>query len=242
MDAGHPPAQPEPESPGGGRLLPLLRLLQVADSGFPSGAFAYSHGVEWLAANAPLDEHRLALLLSAYIDQAGAGQWLAAASLAQRASSVGRLLEVDRRLDLSIAAAGERDAGRAMGERLLSGATAAFGGSHSGAMLAAVTAGRSPGQYAVAFAAIARDAGVPHADALAALGAGMAGSVAQAAVRLGLIGQAAAVRLLAGAAPVIAAAVSRADAQRSLRFGSFTPGLEVAAILHPTLPFRMFAS
>ena len=97
----------------------LLRLLQVTDSSFPVGGFAYSHGLEWLAANERIGERELAGLVEAYVRQAGGGQWMPAALAALRALSLPALLRTDDALDASIAAAGEREAGRAMGERLL---------------------------------------------------------------------------------------------------------------------------
>ena len=38
----------------------LLRLLQVTDSSFPVGGFAYSHGLESLAANERIGEREAA--------------------------------------------------------------------------------------------------------------------------------------------------------------------------------------
>lgn len=221
----------------------LLRLLQVTDSSFPVGGYAYSHGLEWLAANGRMGERELGPLIDAYVRHAGGGQWLAGAFAAREAATTARLLRIDDALDASIAAAGEREAGRAMGERLLVAASAAFGGETTNAFLAAVREGRTPGQYPAAFGCIAREAGVAAADALGALGFAMAASLAQAAVRLGLIGQAAATRLVTGAEPAIAettAAVLAVGPHH--RFGAFTPRFDVAGTLHPTLPFRMFAS
>lgn len=221
----------------------LLRLLQVTDSSFPVGGFAYSHGLEWLAANERIGERELAGLVEAYVRQAGGGQWMPAALAALRARSLPALLRTDDALDASIAAAGEREAGRAMGERLLVAAQGAFGGERASAFLAAVRAGQAPGQYAAAYGCVAREADVEAANTLAALGFAMAASLTQAAVRLGLIGQAAATRLAAGAERAIAETVAAVlDRAPRPRFGAFTPRFDVAGALHPTLPFRMFAS
>ena len=80
-------------------------------------------------------------------------------------------------------------------------------------------------------------------DALAALGFTMITSITQAAVRLGLIGQSAATRLAAHSSEHLDSVVAAVIARHGRRtFGAFTPGLEVATLLQPTLNFRMFAS
>ncbi len=229
----------------------LLRLLQITDSSFPTGGFAFSHGVEWLTQRAGVTgEPGMHALLVAYIDQAVARQALPAALAAMRATTTTSLLRTDEVLDASFAAAAEREAGRIMGERLLTGALGAFEAFHAGEqdalaadLLGEVRAGTTPGQYAVAFGAIAYDQRVPEADALTALAFSMVLSVAQAAVRLNVIGQSASARLVARAEPQLERGVAEVLAARRRRaLGTFTPGLDVAGVLHPTLQFRMFAS
>lgn len=224
--------------------LPLLRLLQVTDSSFPVGGFAFSHGLEWLVqAGWVRDEDDVAAVVDAYLVQGGGGQWLPAALAACQARTMAAVFRADDRLDASIAVAGEREAGRAMGERLLVGALDAFGGESTAALLDAVRSRRQPGQYATAYGVVAAEAGVEPATMLAALGSTMVNSVSQAAVRLGCIGQSAAIRIAAGAGPRLAAVVEATLSRRPPRtFGAFTPGLDTAGMLHPTLPFRMFAS
>ncbi|MBI2765068.1 MAG: hypothetical protein HYX53_04060 [Chloroflexi bacterium] len=226
-------------------LLPFLRLLQVSDSGFPVGGFAYSHGLEWLARQERLDERALAALLRAYVRQVGGGQWLPAARAAHRAGWGEALIRIDDLLDASIAAPAEREAGRAMGERLLVAAADLGEGATGGGErhLEAVRRGDSPGQYAVVFGALCSDHNVPLPLALGALGMALVTSVTQAAVRLGLVGQGAATRLVANASQGVEQTVV-AVLERPGRFspGAFAPALDVAALLHPTVAFRMFAS
>lgn len=221
----------------------LLHLLQIADSSFPVGGFAFSHGLEWLKqTRAVTDEAGVAEFLRTYVDQVVGRQALPAALAAARATSAEGLLRWDERLDASVSTQIEREAGRAMGERLLVGASGAFaGGWRVEALLSAVRARRTPGQHAVAFGAVAADEGVDATTMLTALGFGMTQAVTQAALRLGVIGQAAAARLLAGASDDLDIAVCRAIEGR-VRFGVFAPNLDAAGLLHARLPFRMFAS
>lgn len=226
-----------------GEAAGLMKLLQMTDSSFPVGGYAYSHGLEWLARQQSLGEADLDAVLAAYADQVAFGQWLPAARLAHRSTSAEALVRCDQRMDASILAEGERNAGRAMGERLLVAASETFGGEHTGTLLREVREGYAPGQYSVAFGAAGRDAGVEARPLLTFLAFSMLNSIAQAAVRLGLIGQAASARIVSKAGASVETRVVTLLAMRATaRFGAFTPGLDVAGMLHPTLAFRMFAS
>jgi urease accessory protein len=178
------------------------------------------------------------------VDQSVGRQSLPAAVRAYRARSFAALLRVDDALDAAFAAEGERNAGRAMGERLLVGAADAFGApARIEDFRRVVRAGASPGQYAVAYGAIAAAERMPETQMLTALAFSMVLAVTQAAVRLNTIGQAAAARLAANAGPAIGRAVARVQTEGSRpAIGAFTPNLDVAALGHPSLAFRMFAS
>ncbi|MGD9935320.1 MAG: urease accessory protein UreF [Dehalococcoidia bacterium] len=224
--------------------LPLLRLLQIADSSFPAGGFAYSHGLEWLEqAGLVATEDDLAALLRAYVSQAAGRQSLPAALRCLLARSVAGMVAVDRRLDASILSSAERDSSTATGRRLLQEASVTFGGHRTRQLHAAVSETRSPGHFAVAFGCVASDHGVDPRAALAALGFTIINSITQAAVRLGLIGQRAALRVATEGTDTLDATVDRVLSQRPpSSYGAFLPAVEVATTRHHTLPFRMFAS
>jgi urease accessory protein len=119
----------------------------------------------------------------------------------------------------------------------------AFPGDRVHALLEAVRSGISPGHLPIAFAVAARDSGLDLAGSLAGLGFTMITSITQAAIRLGVIGQAAAARLVATSSEHLDAVVASVISGPQRRtFGAFTPALEVATLLQPTLTFRMFAS
>ncbi|MFN0147561.1 MAG: urease accessory protein UreF [Dehalococcoidia bacterium] len=224
-------------------LLPFLRLVQAVDSGFPTGGYAFSHGLEWLHhAGLLAGEVAVASALDGYLDQVIAGQAFPAAMGAARARSERALCRWDTVLDASIAAEAERNGGRAMGERLLVGALDAFGGARTAAFLDGIRSGRSPGQYAIAFGVVAADAAVPEDLMLAGLGMAMSAAMAQVAVRLGAIGQAAGTRVVAAVAPAVEARVQQALAREPRPPGAWLPGLELAALLQPAMHYRMFAS
>lgn len=217
--------------------LALLRLLQLCDSAFPVGGFAYSHGLEWLVHEGIVrDEESLRGFLETYVEQSGGHHWLPAALIAYRAESDGAIANADRRFDRSFTAPAERAASRTMGSRLRHESGNAFG-------FDPTPGGGSPGHFAVVFGACARHCGIEERPAIEGLAFTMVQSVIQAALRLGLIGQSAATRLAAEAGPAITGAVDttlRRPPQR--RYGAFAPGIDVASSLQPTLTFRMFAS
>lgn len=220
-----------------------LRLLQLADSAFPVGGFAYSHGLEWLVNRGDVrGEPDTRDFLAVFVEQVVARQHLPAAALAMRVRGEAGIVRADIALDASISAEAEREGGRAMGARLLELASSVLGSPTCASLLTAVRNGETPGQYTVAFAAAARDAGVDVRPALEAIGYGLVSSVTQAAVRLGVIGAEAATRLTAFTLPAIAAAAERTVREPRPRVGAFAPGIESAAMLQPTLRFRMFAS
>lgn len=223
--------------------LPLLRLMQMTDSSYPVGGYAYSHGMEWLVQTGHVtSEKEVAGVLESFIAQVVRHQWMPAAAAAFRARAVAQAQRIDILLDASILAEAEREAGRAMGRRLLDLATATLAVPRVAELRVAVLASTSPGQFAVVFGAVGRECEVDEGDMLAALGYSAVNSVTQAAIRLGCIGPEAAVRLVTGSAPAIAEAAATVASAPRQRIGAFAPMLELASMLQPTLRFRMFAS
>ena len=220
--------------------LPLLRLLQITDSAFPVGGYAYSHGLEWLVAEGRVsNEDGLADLLSTLVSQTVRRQWLPAAARAFMARSQTQLRRIDAMLDASISAAAERAAGRAMGQRLME-VCADIIGVTEGSPLAGLR--ESPKQFAAVFGALGQTFALAELEMLSALGYSLVSSVTQAAVRLGVIGAQASARLVANSLQPLAEAATIVEATRRPAIGSFAPGVELAAMLQPTLRFRMFAS
>jgi len=221
----------------------LLRLLQITDSSFPVGGYAYSHGLEWLVHEGTVrDAARLREVLAVFVDQVAGGQCLPAAASAHRARTLGAIVRADRQLDASIVAEAGRAAGRAMGARLLAVSTSAWADNAPGEYGMAVRTGTAPGQFAVAFALAARASGSNEIEMLTALGFSMVNSVTQAAVRLGVIGADGAAILVHGTFEQLDRAVTRVTQTSRPRIGALAPSLEIASMLQPTLRFRMFAS
>jgi urease accessory protein len=207
--------------------LSLLRLLTWLSPAFPTGGFAYSHGLEWaVEAGAVRDEASLTAWLEDTLRLGSLWSDVILVRLAHRGQDVAAL-------GMALCATAER--------RLESSAQgAAF------ALAAAPWPGadwddeRLP--YAVAVGKLAAAHGVAEDDtALAFLHAASANMVS-AAIRLIPLGQSAGLRVQAGLEPTILA-VARTSAEAGAKdLGGACWASDIAAMLHETQYTRLFRS
>ncbi|MEM7424223.1 MAG: urease accessory UreF family protein [Pseudomonadota bacterium] len=164
--------------------LDILRALQLADSGFPSGSFAYSWGLETAAAHG-------------HVTRATFDAWLAAEML-DRWAEFDRVLIADahRSDDALIVDAGAdrlflaetlRVRSAEAGQAFLS-ATARLGDPEAARLRTATLRGDAAGHLPVVQGAVFRSMGLDLALTLIASAHAAAQGLASAAVRLGLIG------------------------------------------------------
>jgi urease accessory protein len=224
----------------------LLRLLQLTDSGFPTGAFAFSHGLEGLlAAGVVTAEPHVAEVMTAHLREGFAGiecPAMAHAWRAARAADVDSLTKLDGLLDALKPVSAFRNSSARTGRRLLESASGVVSGPMIVVVRQSVRDGAMVGHHALAFGVVMEAAGVAEATAGVALGAGFVNSLAAAAVRLGIVGAGAAQRLVAGFADEIRAAVARGRHLELDEMGAFLPTIDVAGLRQPTLAGRVFAS
>ena len=151
----------------------LLGLLQLADGGFPSGAYVLSHGLETLIADGAvhdgaglaaalrvslLGRHAradLPVLLAAHDIGTGWPGHAVAPGTESRAATVDApdleaLIELDRRLTAVKLAREEREGSARVGRRLAVEAGRLVGSAALAAFAEAIEAGRTPGNAAVA--------------------------------------------------------------------------------------------
>ena len=214
--------------------LPLLRLLTWLSPAFPTGGFAYSHGLEWNVAAGDVG------------DEAGLCDWVADVLLYGTGRSDTILLRhahAARPSELAALCA----LGAALGfgrERRLE--TLAQGGAFvraaapwPGPRLAAL-GGADPVPYPVAVGALAADHGIAADLAAAAYAQAFAASLVSAAVRLIPLGQSAGLRVIAALEPVIAAVVEESCGAGLDDIGCASFRSDIAALRHETQQTRLF--
>ena len=211
----------------------LARLLTWLSPAFPTGAFAYSHGLEWAAEAGDVSGEDGLLPWLQDVLRHGAG--LTDAILvrhAYRATDAARLAHV---ADIARAAGAslERRA-----ETLAQGDAFALAAHVWGAPLLRGLDG--PVAYPVAVGALARAHDVPEDAATVALLHAFAANLVGAAVRLIPLGQTAGLRVLAGLEPTLheVAGASRGLSLDDLGGAAFRA--DIAAMRHETQYTRLF--
>ena len=224
----------------------LLRLLQLTDSGFPTGAFAFSHGLEGLLdAGLLRGETEVAAVLRAHVEESLAGVEAPALCHAHRFAVAGdqaALVALDDEMTAMKPVPAFRAASSRVGRRSLESSVDLVDGPAPSAYRRAVAKGRAAGHRAIAFGVVLHAVGLGEETAALAFAAGFVGGLAAAAVRLGVVGQAAAQRIVAALRPNLLAAVERARITAIAEMGAYTPMLDVAGLRQPALQGRLFAS
>lgn len=223
--------------------LALLRLLQLSDSAFPTGAFGHSLGLEAVQLAGELanaddleDRGREALGALATSD-------LPALRAAHGAGALRVLLQLDAELAATKLSAETRAASSAMGGRLLVSARAlALDSPLLEAFIEAVSAGRSPGGLAVAKGVVTGAAGIGLEQALLAHAQGAVAALVAAGQKLIPLGQSAAQRVLADLAPAVLAAVERSASVLCDDLYAFAPALEIRSMQHEHQDGRLYIS
>lgn len=218
----------------------LWRLLQTADSLFPTGAFSHSGGLEGLTGEGILrtadDAERGILEL---VKTSFARVDLPACGLAHRAAmreDAAALTEIDGVLESLKAPREVREASRSLGRRRLKIVTAVD------AYRRLVDQDRSPGHQAVVTGMHLALEGASREEAMAAYLYGTAAGLVSSAMKLLPIGQTRAQELLSKIGAASVGIVREADAMALDELGAFTPLLDIAAMRHEVAAPRLFIS
>ena len=227
------PCRPFHENPGTNGLVMLLTWLSPA---FPTGGFAYSHGLEWAVEAGDVGDEAGLLVWLGDVLRHGAGHSDGVLLRhAYRAADLPALMEV---AELAAAAQPCRER---QAEAVGQGDAFAIAAEVWGAPL--LTALRGQGvaiAYPVAVGALARAHGV--AEDAAGLGflQAFAANLVSAAVRLVPLGQTAGLRVLAALVPVIRDVADAAGAATLDDLGGACFRSDIAAMRHETQYTRLF--
>lgn len=211
-----------------------LLLLQIADSAFPSGAFAHSFGFEALRQLGMVKgEEELILRLTEYV-------WHTAFSALPfvSASHQGPHLAIDREAEVFLSNAVGNRASRAQGRSFLMAAEAAFGNPLIAELRATLTYAHMP----VAFGATLGILGLGRVETQQVFLFGGVRAALSALVRLGSLGPLASQRILCNLRPVVVRAQCETAHVLPATAASISPLIELCQGAHDRLYSRIFQS
>lgn len=224
----------------------FLKLLQITDSSFPTGGYAFSHGLESLTLLGDVrDAGAVRAFAHLQIEETLARLELPAVRFGFQSAtcrSLASLREIDEAVNALKVTPVFRRASRMLGRRLLESSVPIAGDSFGGSYLHAVEMKRMHGHHAVAFGVIAHDIGVAEEGAMLAFAASSLNGYVAAAVRLGIIGQRAAQAIIAELHPTIIAAIDHAQRLDIGELGSYAPMIDLAGLSHASRSSRQFTS
>ena len=226
-------------------MLARLIALQHADSAFPSGSFAFSNGIEGLAAL--LDGFGGAELrhaVEAILRHRWAGSDRVAMVLAHRANGdLARLAQIDAAVEAACLPETMRTGSRRNGGALLA-AHSRIGTPSAEGLRTAVREGRLLGHLTVMQGSLWQSLGLDETAVTEIAGYQCAAALVTAAVRLGQVGAIEAQRILSALMPVlaeIAAQPVQGEAEEIMLI-AFTPLMEIATMRHARADMRLFAN
>lgn len=218
-----------------------LALMQYGDSAYPAGGFAFSWGVEGLAADGLLENRQD---LEDFIWEHLRFRWNSMdrplLTLSYRAGTPEAIAAVDRFAEISTVSAPMRDGSRRAGRALL-GVSARRGRPLSVAYHALLAADSRLGHLAVMQAVVFRDAGLGLHAAELVSGWTLINGLVSAAVRLGCIGHVEAQEALQAARTTLAELLMR-PLSEDAALSSFTPLIDIAVSRARSRPVRMFTT
>jgi urease accessory protein len=227
-------------------LNTLYRMLAWLSPGFPTGAFAYSHGLEAAVEAATVsDASSLQRWIDAILMQ-GSGRIdadiLRDAHHAATAGDIEALASANRRGVAFRATAETFLETTAQGQAFLATCRAAWPEPCLDRWATMLAATGDAVCHAAAVGAVTARAGVPLGSALTGYLQALAANLASAGLRLGIIGQTDAQRIIAALEPVVGNAVANALTRGQTCFGSATFAVELASMAHETQYTRLFRS
>ncbi|MFC5822575.1 urease accessory protein UreF [Nonomuraea insulae] len=233
-------------SPPRGGLEPLFAQFQLTDSGFPSGLYTLSHGLEGYVQEQRIGSGELDVLLADLLENSVGPGDATALVLAHRAALAGdwdRVVEVDRRLHAIKLVREQRAASVRTGGQVLATAVPALGSAAAARLADLVARKVTPGNHAVVIGVVHAGGGVPVTNAVAGDLYAFAASFVAAAVRLGRTDFRRAQAILRAARPVLARVARAAlDAGDPRDVHGCVPAADIVSAGHERAPARLFTT
>ncbi len=220
----------------------VLLALQHGDSFFPSGAVAFSWGLESLRNDDLIDDVDD---VAAFVGEQLRHRWApfdrpALAASHRAGDDLDRVVEVDTLVEAMSLAHDFREGSRRAGAALL-GVHGKLGTAGAGAYRGLVRDGRAPGHLAVIQGLVWRGAGLNEPTAAAVSAHAACVGLLSAALRLGLVGHVGCQRILTDLRVEVAVIVATpAPALEEMSTG--VPETDVAAMRHETRTARLFVT
>jgi urease accessory protein len=222
--------------------IQLLQTLQLTDSFYPVGAFAYSDGLETAATDGYVrDAETLSEWMDHFIDAVFVpceGLAVVRSIRALRAADHDALREIDTELTAIRPASAVRAASTGVGKRLLSSYASICGGEDFETLARLLPYGNAAPAYALVFF----HRGIPERDAALAFGYNRLAGMVSAGLRLISIGQQQGQALLTQGIERLPSAVERILEMKDEPLHSFSPMLDIQQMNHRYVYSRLFRS
>jgi urease accessory protein len=221
----------------------LLRLLQISDTAFPTGAFSHSMALEAFAAAGDLrDPGDLAHLARLHLSAMATSDCVALRA-AHGERSIENLLYVDRLLAATRPARELRTASSSTGKRfLLSVVSLGVEGETLEGFAGVVRSGASPGNLAVGYGVVAPALGAGVEEALRAYLYASVASIVAAGQKLIPLGGGVAQRVLYELGAEIEDAAQTGENLEVEDMHAFSPTVDVRSMMHERQRTRLYVS
>jgi urease accessory protein len=208
------------------------KLFAWLSPGYPVGAFAFSHGLEWAVEAGDVSDRATLADWVGDLMRHGAGRTdaILAASACRAAGDEAALAEVAE-LAEALAPSGERRV-----------ETAALGAAFAEVTAAAWGGAAAAAAYPVAFGTAVARHGVPLEPALALYLQAFAANLVSAGIRLGVVGQTEGQRVQASLLPLCGEVAAEAVAATLDEVGGSVLAADIASMRHETQGTRLFRS
>ncbi|TWH98688.1 urease accessory protein [Bradyrhizobium daqingense] len=221
--------------------LQALALLQLGDSAYPAGGFAFSWGLEGLAADGMLaNRDELDRIIADQLMRRWAGMDRILLRQAFQARDCQAIAGIDRLAEAGTSSAEMREGSRRAGRALL-GVWVKLDGPLSVAYRGLLSSDARLGHLPVVQAIVSRDAEFSLDAAELVSGWTLVTGLVSAAMRLGIVGHIEAQRSQTAARGLLAEVLAEPPAPDALP-ASFTPFIDVAVSRGPLRHVRMFTT